>query len=91
MMLKIQDRAELKRIRKLLTTFDNKSVTYPIMFYRGEDQTVAFTQNQMDREFSVTIEGTVQHYQMSDRPGARMEWIDKNIERIKKRVKELNL
>lgn len=90
MRIEIKDRAELKRIRKLLTTLDNKTASFPIMLYRAEDQTVAFIHGNMDREFSVTTEGTTQSFQFSDRSGARLEWIDKEFEEMKARVDALN-
>jgi len=82
----IKDRAALGRIRKLLTTLDNKTVSFPITLYRGEGQTVAFMKGNCDREFSVKTEKGKQRFQMSDRPGAQSKWIAKEIRALKKLI-----
>ncbi len=85
----IKDRAELKRFRKLLMNLDNKTVCYPLMLYCSEDQTVAFMTGKYDREFSVKTEGSKHHFSMSDRDGARVEWITREVEFIKLKVNAL--
>ena len=74
MAIQIKDRAELKRIRKLLTTLDKKSVSFPITLYRAVNETAAFMEGS-DRQFSVKTEGFKERSTMSDRPGGRDEWI----------------
>lgn len=89
MTIRIKDRAELKRLRKLLTNLDNKTVDYPLMIYCAEDQTVAFMTGNGDREFSVKTEGKTQHFTMSDRKGARTEWVEAEVEDMKEKVEAL--
>jgi len=73
MAIQIKDRAELKRITKLLRTLDSSKVSFPIMLYRAANETAAFMEGS-DRQFSVKTEDFKQRFSMSDRPGAREEW-----------------
>ncbi len=84
----IKDQAELKRIRKLCSTLDNKTVQFPVTVFAVDNEAAAFMDGRPDREFLVTTEEGKPCLQMSARPGARQEWVDRDFADIMKQSSE---
>lgn len=74
MSFQVRNREELKRLRKLCSTLDNSTVSFPLTVYSAEHETVAFMEARPEREFSVRTVGGRARFTMSDRPGAREAW-----------------
>lgn len=88
MQIIVKDQAELKRIRKLCSTLDNKSIQFPLIIYAVGNEAAAFMNGRPDREFCVTTKGDKVHFQMSDRVGARWEWRDREVQDLLRQADE---
>ena len=73
MAIEIKDMEELKRIKKLLTTLNNKTVRFPLTIYQHDKATAAFMDG-CDRELLTTTEDGREAFRFSDREGAREAW-----------------